>query len=188
MNFKVTEILDSLPYSLAVAKSHLRYTTTAEDDNIEAYIKAAVDYAENYMWRKITRARMVATYDGFTDIITLPRPPLVTLEEISYRGEDGSFVALAPSNYEIDTISEPARIWPITNWPNVKDRASVKVTYIAGYTSDDIPAGIVEALQLLVAYFFTSRSSAIVAQGSYTIKEAPLSADLLLDQYSLRVP
>jgi uncharacterized phiE125 gp8 family phage protein len=187
MSFKVTQVIDSLPFPLAVAKSHLRYLTTAEDDNIQAYIQAAVDYAENRMWRKVTRAKIVASYDGFPDTIEVPRPPLVELHEISYRGEDG-FQVLDPSLYRVNEFSEPAQISPASSWPHAAGPDSVRIEYTAGYAVDQIPAGIIEAIQLLVGTFFTARASVIVVAGTLSVTEVPVSANVLLDQYSLRVP
>jgi uncharacterized phiE125 gp8 family phage protein len=191
MSFKVVEQYYTLPFSVAVQRSHMRFTLINEDANIERYIAAAVEYAENRMWRKITAGRIVAVFDSFppeNEPLEIPRPPLYELINVSARTKGGAYTIIASDQYTLDDISEPARILPVSSWPNADGLNGVRLEYKAGYELiTQIPAQIVQGLQMMTAHFFENRESVIVREGSVTVKEVPDSANRLFDMYSLRL-
>src|SRR5216684_3478202 len=57
-------------------------------------------------------------YRGLT--IRLPKPATVSVESLTYLANDGvTVITIAPANYTVDLISEPARISPAPGftWP-----------------------------------------------------------------------
>lgn len=201
---KTLDILSNFPVNLSVAKSHLRFTSNSENNNIDRYIMAAVNYAESRMWRSVVKKRLLTTLDSFPKqdfeqnrferyprskvAIELDFPPLIEVESIQYYNGEGELVALDESEYYVDNVSEPGRIEPVGTWPNTQDRINaVQITYVAGY-DEDYPQQILQGVQMLVGHFFNQRESVVVAHGAVTVKEVPESANALFDMYSVRVP
>lgn len=68
--------------------------------------------------------------------IVLPLPPVQSVSSITYLDEAGNSQTLSPSNYIVDTASEPARIMPAFNlsWPSTRIQpGAVTITFVAGY-------------------------------------------------------
>jgi uncharacterized phiE125 gp8 family phage protein len=190
MTFKVAEEFYTLPFTLAVGKSHLRYMATAEDAVISRNIRAATIYAENRMWRKVTHARLIAIADKFPDndgFIELPRPPFISLISVQYRTKGGAYQTLDPSQYVVDNVSEPCRIAPVGSWPFADGVAGVRIEYTAGYVDPvDIPEDIISGIQMMMAHLFENREAVVVKEGGVTIQEVPMSANRLFDMNSTR--
>jgi uncharacterized phiE125 gp8 family phage protein len=192
MPYKVVSNIATIPLDFAAAKLYLRYTGSLEDGTIQALIDAAEQYAENRMWRKVLQANMLWTdsnfpadnaLDGSVTALELPRAaPLVSVTAVKYYDDDGVLTTMSPADYQVDLISSPGRIRPVTQWPKVKPDllTGIEVTYVAGYTFEQIPPQISLAMQMLVAHFFANRGDAA--------QTAPMAANALLDMYSLRMP
>lgn len=75
------------------------------------------------------------------DEIKVKRPPLVSVESLTYIGTDGRYYTLNPGqDFVVDIASKPGRIRPIpyTAWPLTLDTpAAVKIAFTAGYALVD---------------------------------------------------
>lgn len=173
----------SEPVTLTEAKDQLRETGSAEDTFINTLLKTARQFAED----KIGRALLTQTWKVSLDngslptdsIIELPRPPLQSVTSITYVDSDGATQTLSTDNYTVDTLSEPGRIM-FEDMPNIKSTINaLTVEYVAGYTdASEVPAGIKQAILILVEHWFDFREA--VVAGTITSK-IPISADDLLD-------
>jgi hypothetical protein len=148
------------PVSLAVAKQHLRVDFDNDDTYISALITAARQYVEKTTNRAIFNRSMLLTIDYFpwpgwggttgntgrdyylanyyrALCIRIPKPATVSVESLSYIANDGvTAITIDPSNYVVDTTSEPARISPRPGytWPYQQNYipGQVRVQFTAG--------------------------------------------------------
>jgi hypothetical protein len=109
--------------------------------------------------------------------ISLPLPPVQSVNSITYIDEGGNPQTLDPSQYIVDTTGEPARVtpawgyvWPITQWRI----GSVKIQFTAGYQT--VPETIQAAILLLVEHLYAHRSA--VSDKAHS--EIPLGVESLL--------
>ena len=139
--------------------------------------------------------------------MVLPRPRLQGVDFIKYLDLQGTLQTLDPTQYQVDSANQPARVAPApnTNWPltQISVRApilnAVAIQYRAGYTdyndgatdnpptgtlTDDqvraaLPPPITHALKLLVAHFYESRVP-VLAGPRVDAVEVPFTVEALL--------
>jgi uncharacterized phiE125 gp8 family phage protein len=173
----------SEPITLTEAKDQLRETGSSEDTYINTLIKTARQFAEEKTGRGLLAQTWKATLDNGSlptdSIIELPRPPLQSVTEITYVDSDGATQTLSTDNYTIDTLSEPGRIM-FEDMPNIKSTINaLTVEYVAGYSdASEVPAGIKQAILILVEHWFDFREAVVAGT---TPSKIPISADDLLD-------
>ena len=151
------------PVSLAEAKAHLRVDLDADDAFIEDAITAARATLELEMRRSFLTTYWTLGLDAFPDRrrLRLPRPPLQSVEGITYLDGDGTAQTLDPAVYGVDTLSEPGRVYlkPAQVWPGTSAVPNaVQITFVAGW--DDVlyvPAGIKSAIKLLLGHLYENR-------------------------------
>lgn len=109
--------------------------------------------------------------------ISLPLPPVQSVNSITYLDQGGTLQTLSPSQYVVDITGEPARVtpqfgyvWPVTRW----QIGNVNIQFTAGYTS--VPEDIQQAILLLVEHLYANRS----ASTEKALREIPLGVDSLL--------
>ena len=173
------------PVSLTQAKAHLRVTASIDDALITTLITASRQYCEKLTNRAFFNRRMRLTLDYFpwpgwgsttgstaNDYfmhwyyrgltIRIPKPATVSVESLSYIADDGvTQITIDPANYNVDLISEPARISPTPGytWPYQQN-------YIPGQVTVDFTAGTYE---LPVSESFTVPAA---APFTYTLLQA----------------
>ena len=199
MKQKQLSIIGPEPVSLPEARRQCFVTKqTAEEDNLlTRLIAAARDYAEKEIWRAITPANYLAFADSFPAEIELPRPPAIEIDKIEYINPAGDLVELDSSEYRVDTISEPARIKPVGNWPQTHpdEYNAVQITFKAGYLKvienysdeNNCPEAIKNAILMMVKHFYDNPEAVIVSGGGISVNEVPLGAIDLLNQESARI-
>jgi hypothetical protein len=138
-------------------------------------------------------------------IIEIPRPPLQSINFIKYIGRQDALDptrdsaydpatrlhTLDPQYYQVDAVSEPGRVAPITSiyWPftdlNLLSPAlnSVQIEFVSGYGTDadvalQLPNAIA-AMKLFVGHLFENREAVITGLRAAAI-EIPLGARDLL--------
>ena len=129
--------------------------------------------------------------DGKTQFeITIPRPPLQTIDSIQYYDDFGMIQTLDPSLYLVDEVSEPARVTPAFGkaWPSTQNRANaVEVRFTAGY--DDmgelLPQGIRAWMLMRIGDLFENREAVVMGVRG-TVETHPF-IDRLLDPYRVVV-
>lgn len=141
------------PIHVAEAKAQLRVDGEDEDSLILGYIAAARRYCEEFQGRQYVVATWKRSMDGYpctcgSDwcqgygsmysgvVVTLPRPPLVSVTGSTYVDTDGVTQTLGTSLYAVNSETEPGSVAPAygQSWPMVRDTPnSVAVTYRSGY-------------------------------------------------------
>lgn len=181
------------PVSLSEAKAHLRVDHTADDTLISLYIAAARNDCEEWTARAFVTQTWELVLDEFpVDEILLPRPPLQSVTSIKYDDTDGMEQTLATTEYDVDTVSQPGWVVPVTTgWPasTFQGINSVRIRYVAGYLNADspadltsnIPQSIKSAILLQLGRLYESREDVIV--GTIANKLPIGAAEYLLRQY-----
>ena len=169
------------PVTLAEAKLHLRVDHSEEDAYITSLITAARVMCEQRTGRALAVTGWLAYADCFTPELELPYPNTTTVALVSYIDVDGADQDLDPSEYEVDMVSQPARIRPITEWPATADRMNaVTVFYTSGYANAaSVPTPLKQWILLAVGDMYENREAAIVGLSRM---ENP-TAHRLLDGY-----
>jgi len=158
MNLKLITPPASEPVSLAEAKAYLRVDTNDEDALISGLITAAREYCESFQNRAYITQTWELSFDDFPNMpLKLPRPPLVSVESVKVIDSTGAETTLDPSDYIVDTDSEPGRIafaygkcWPSVTLQPVN---AVKIRYTAGYDdAQKVPQSVKQAMLIYIAH------------------------------------
>lgn len=157
------------PVSLAEALGHLRVDHSDADARIDGHIVTARENAEAFcrrafvtqVWDLVlprfpTRDELVN--DRVLRAIRIPKPPLVTIDSVTYFDEDGDSQTLATATYYAVTQTHPG--WMARQvdqtWPATRARAdAVTVQFTAGYgAASAVPRSIRDAILLDVEALF----------------------------------
>lgn len=172
------------PISLALAKSHLRVTSSHEDTLIPTYIAAARDWIENYCGIAIEERTVTFSAPKFENTMPMPIAPVQSISSVQYKDEDGNTQTLATSVYgyvATDSLSPRIVLLNDQEWPDTAiDPEAVTVTAVVGY--DSAPAALVSAMLLMIGHLFDNREA--VSQGAVT--EVPFAVKALADRYNRR--
>ena len=175
------------PVTLEQMRAHLRLgSDTSEDELVQAYLDAATDFIERETNQTLGTTMFRYTLDAFpdddADTIRLPNPPLIDVAEVSYVDRDGISRTLDTDDYTIDTGSMPGRIHltGTRQWPATSDRPGcVEITFMAGYSTGDLPPTLSAAVRLLAAQLFEQREAA----HDRTITEVPFALRAIINQH-----
>lgn len=154
-----------LPVTLAEAKTHLRVGHSEDDALITLMIESAAAVAEQQM----NRALMAQTWELIIDAfpvaeIKLPRPRVLSIEQVSYIDPEGVEQTLAADAYTLDADLAPGWLLPAlgTTWPSTRDQANaVRVRFVAGYGSDAaaVPSNVQAWLLMHVGAAYRNREA-----------------------------
>lgn len=96
-------------------------------------------------------------------MIEIPLPPLQSVTFLKYYDENNAQQTLVNTRYQVDTVSEPARlIIDTAGWPNIYSRANaVTVEFVCGYgvAGSDVPASLRAAMLLHIGDLFENRQN-----------------------------
>ena len=187
----------ALPLSLAELRAQCRLTDddgTDEDALLMAYLRAAVEYTEQYTGLALITQTWQQTFSAFPSqlyhpkYLTLTRRPVRSVESVVYRDTAGVEQTLDSSIYNLRGIGREYTVSTLElalsqSWPaTAVDPEAVTVTYVAGFGDDHnaVPEMIRHALMLLTAYWFNQRESALIDP---QIVEVPFGTTALLDPW-----
>jgi uncharacterized phiE125 gp8 family phage protein len=168
------------PVTLTEAKAHLRVTHDLEDDLIESLIQVAREKCELISNRSYVQQKWRLSFDCWPEFpFDLPRPPLLEVEKIEYKDEDGNVEEWNSDNYIVDSESFVPKIYladkyelPIFPSINLYPVNAIQITYVAGYEPDDsgettdytasIPERYKHAIKLLIGEWYEFREEIVV--------------------------
>lgn len=173
------------PVTLAEAKIRLRIDDSADDAGVTRLIKAATSHAESICRRAFVTQKWTLILDAFPcGSISLPLPPLVSVEEVNYINEAGIETVLASTEYLVDKAGIVGMVHRAFNkqWPTTRVQPmAVKVKFTAGYgAAAAVPSDLVSAILLLVAHWDQNREPVVVGT---IVSALPLAVDALLSPY-----
>lgn len=186
------------PVTLAEAKLHCKIEVDDDDAEVAIQIKAARRRCESRCKRAFVSTGLRYTLDEFPQFtptdrlrqsapsqipIKLPRPPLISVESITYVDTAGVTQTLSSSLYRV-LDGHPGRVVPIygSSWPSTRaQHDAVTVNYTAGYgAAAAVPETLKLAILMLVAYWYVNREAGSID----TMTELPLSVKSLLNAES----
>lgn len=144
----VTPPIDE-PVPLEEVKLNLRFDDASHDPLLQNVIPAARDWVERRTQTKFAEQTWELTLDGFpTSAIELPFGPVQSITSVKYDDEDAEEQTLSTSLYR---LSGSRYVVPVDEWPAVADGASVRIRFVAGYSSSSpIPDSVRAAIILKV--------------------------------------
>ncbi len=175
------------PIDLTAARSQCRvYGQTIDDTDLLFWITTAREYVETLTRRAIPQQQWELTTDAFPGrqvddnrpptwrygIFRMPRPPLLSIDSVSYVSTDQQFQPFvyttlsAVTDYQVDLNTEPGRLAPACYavWPAANPLAfqAVKIHYTAGWSSASlVPARLKQAIRLVVGHLYVNREVSI---------------------------
>lgn len=183
------------PVSLAEAKDHLRVDSNDENNFITALIVTARQHCEQFTRRAFVTQTIRVSFDRFCgnerNGINIPKPPLVSVQEIRYVDQNREWQLLAADRYEVLTDLDPGVVIPVDPagsgegvWPSTAARVgAVRIDYTAGYgDAADVHSPIKQAMLLLIGQYHEFREN--VGSGT-SFTEIPYAVKSLLQPYSL---
>lgn len=177
MGLHQMDILGDEPIDFEDAAKHARVPLGPEDRYLEELITTAREYCEQETDRAIVRARYVQTLNRFPTCnhpLTLPRPPLESVEAIEYIDSAGASLTLPAEHYAIAGAGDTAQVWPtaLASWPETSCDAPscVRITFVAGYA--DPPAQIKHAVRMLVGYWYERREAVVTGMNATELSMA----------------
>lgn len=161
-------------------KLHLKVDHDEEDVLISTLINATREYAEGTLCGRAFEVQTLElVVDGFSDVIVLPRPPLIGVESIKCYTQDGTEHTLQSIDYEVYSGEEPGVVMMKCKiFESIKETI---VTYKAGYAV--VPAEFLLWQKVMVAHYYENRQ-AILPSG-HNIMKTPFVADYLLQSYRM---
>lgn len=152
------------PIDLDEMKKFRRFGSTSLDTLFDVWGSAARQHFEEQTGRQLLTATWEYALDGVPsgDQIELPRPPLQTVDSVTYDDGDSVEQTFAASNYRViapaGSHAAPGRIVLLSgsSWPTTSGLAkSVRIRFTAGY--GDAPGAVPElaryALYMLIGHF-----------------------------------
>lgn len=175
MSLRLLQPSAELAVSLDMAKLHLRVDSDDEDPLILQHIRAAQREVERQTRRALTGGRWELALDRAPSgrVLELPRPPLRSVESITYTAPDGSEATLPPEAYVVDTRPLVGRIVlaPGASWPALADvPAALRVVYDAGY--ETVPEDLQDAILLIVGHRYANREDVVLGTSATAIPQA----------------
>ena len=172
------------PVSLSEVNLACRIDTSAEDALITGYLNSAIEQLEGtakgnkgILGRALITQTWALYLDDFPagDCFELPLPPLQSVTSIQYYNDAGTLTTLSSSVYQVDTVSEPARVMLKLGqtWPTVEQQLlnAVVVTFVAGYgNASAVPEALKASLYLLVQKAYDATRTGDDKAGDYIDK------------------
>lgn len=152
------------PVSLAEAKAHLRIDTDDEDGLLASLITSARLHIEAHLNVVLLNQSWSVYFDSWPDdgVVVLPMAPLVSVNAVSIRSEQGDATIISDNNYYADISGRTPRLVRSRTgvWPPPKRKAGgIEITLTAGYGEEpeEVPQNIRQAILLLTAHWFENR-------------------------------
>lgn len=169
------------PLTLEEARLWCRITSRAEDEVVQALVKAARKRVERGTELALLTQTVEVKVDGFwgSCALELPMPPLQSVESIQYVDTAGVVQTLDPATYVVSTHRRPGRVWLAygKSWPATRDvPEAVTVTFKAGFGDEpaDLLAAapnLVHAVRLLTAHYDRHREAVLAGQAPVLVPE-----------------
>lgn len=155
----------------------------ADDDLLEGYLAAAVEWAERYLNQTLITSTLRLILGGFPDgPIRLPRGPVVRVDEVSYLSAyKGSQKRLLKSRCTLaGSLLTPARGM---TWPETLDAPNaVSIEYMAGNEPEEVNPLIRQAILLKIGQMYLQREEV----GPPHLRRSHMTAETLLDSVRKR--
>ena len=154
------------PISLDRAKSHLKVVGTDDDAEILALIVTARQMAEGRLNRTIVQRRRTARFAGWGERMLLLKPPIISVDSVTYVDPDGAEVEVDTAEYypgAEEGNGMPRVELNLTEWPLVgRRREPIAVNYTAGYPVGEVPMPIIQWMLLAIGTMYANREMEVI--------------------------
>ncbi|WP_068317169.1 head-tail connector protein [Polycladidibacter hongkongensis] len=152
----------SEPVDLAQLHMHLRLSHSEEDPLLTRLIVAAREQVELITQRALISRPFRLYLDQLPSepVVRLPKAPVSSLQSITLYDEDGEPQALSLESLRKDLAANPPRLrLPAHAYTPGKAANGAEIDFLAGYgaSTASVPAGLRQAVILLVAFWFERR-------------------------------
>jgi len=179
------------PLTATEVKAWGRIDGTAEDDVLNALIKAARKRVEADTSRALVNQTFTLTLDRVpaSQVLNLPVGPVSSVTSIKSFGTDDTESTVSASVYRIDTSSVPARVVlkDGQTWPSsLRKQNALQVVFVAGYGAaavniTDTP--LLMAMRLLIEHWYANRGAVVIGNVQTEIN---LGYRFLVDPYRIQ--
>ena len=168
------------PITLAEAKMYCRITKNVEDALLQGLIYAAINLVEEYALTQIMHATWMVQLTEWpkNNIIELGKGQVQSITSVQYNNASGDTESmLIDTDYDVDLVSLPARLFVISPPALNAGLPWVRVTYVVGITNTEaqVPDDIKDAIYLTVRNLYDNRDEQAPA--------LPMGARAILDNY-----
>lgn len=169
----------SEPITTAEMKTHLRVTSSDEDDYIDLLIAAARQAVEREQNRALVSQTWLYECPYFPCEFELLPSPVSAITHIKYLDANNVLQTLSSSVYQTNFhgVVGRVRLAPNQTWPIVYSDVynAVQVTFVAGYST--VPESTKHAIKLLASHLYWNRE----ATAEKALAEMPLAFTHLLN-------
>lgn len=144
--------------SVADLKTHLRVTSSEDNDYITALGKAAQALVEAYTSRKFNAITYKMYLDEWPTVIYLPFAPIASVTHVKYYSDSTTLVTW--SDYETDLVGEPCRIRPKDGYSYPTHHNMLNAIEVQFVTGGTVPQEAIEAIKLIVGDMYDNRIDA----------------------------
>lgn len=171
----LTQVSTTLPVSLADVKTFLKVDGTEQDTEITSFIWQAVEDVENQCDIDLRAKTYELVRPGFLYSYDLARPvhlphchryvvlrrPTTSILGITYYDTSNALQTLDTEQYALfSPVDLPGRVYPVDVWPAHYHRCdAVKISFVAGYTAQNLPYAARALILLSVGGFYEYRAS-----------------------------
>lgn len=139
------------PVGLDRIKNHARQMSNVHDGLLQDLISASRSITEQALGIAIIEQQLTQYRDRFDHTMRLPRPPLISVQSITYLDADGQSQTVDQAVYHVDNYKRPGQITlnPSQTWPmTYHEPNSVQINFTAGYGPDrnDVPESLKQGL------------------------------------------
>ncbi len=149
------------PVTVAEAKANLRLDHDSEDELLAGLIRAARDEVERSAGLALIDQSWRCAIDRLppSGRVLLRRHPVREIISVTTYGRDGEASILDPADYQLDSLSRPARLHFGKRPEKVRAMNGIEIDFHAGFgeAGTDVPDLLKRALLLLVAHWYEFR-------------------------------
>ncbi len=182
-----TSLTTNRPITGVNSADHWELVVDEEDAYILSLITAAREYAETTICHRTFAVQTLEySFDVFRGVIRLPRPPLLQVQEFTYRDYNGEIHTLVEGvDFYADNTYEPAPLFPKGGWPSVSlyPIAPIRIHYQAGYTNP--PGELKHYLRLMLGHWYENREAVQSGSQQKIASTLPFGVEQLLQGYRM---
>lgn len=179
--YKVTVDPSGQVLTTSETKNHLKVDSSDDDTLIDNLISVATEICQDYTRRLLLTQTVECYLDSWDDMI-INRSPIQSISKIEYYNSNNELTELDSSTYDVDIVSEPARITLADgkSWPTLRSRTNpIIITFVAGYgTASDIPDDLKQGMLSLIGHLYENRQDVIVGR---QVNSIPKTSQYLWD-------
>jgi len=189
---RVVEASETLPVTLDLAKAHLMVEADDQDELIETYLRAAVQFFEHQTTRCLTPTVYELRLDEWPcEAVELPVAPVRSVISVSYIDEDGEEQVLGADAWDWEYSDFGAAVMLDAQLPKPvlgRERGGFRIGFIAGYdvpgTADSppdanlsLPQAAKAAVMQLTQHWFENRSTVSAGEA---VTDVPFSTGRMI--------